>query len=121
MSPTSVAFVTPCMTPQISIRFDDERLAEIEELAEREGVTRSEYIRDSLDARQKLDDLETENERLRRQLTAINQRVDEHQDLVEYVQEERSLAQEQRERRNAPMWTRAKWYVFGRSDEGGDG
>ena len=36
-------------------------------------------------------------------------------EIVAYVDEERAM--QQRERRDAPLWTRAKWYVFGRSDE----
>ena len=114
MSPASVAYVTLCMTPHISIRFNDDRLAKIEELAEQAGVTRSEYIRDSLDTRDQLTECRQENERLRRQLQARNAREEDVTELVAYVKEDRSLAQEQRERRNAPIWTRAKWFVLGR-------
>jgi hypothetical protein len=51
----------------------------------------------------------------------------EHTELVEYVQEERSIQQRrearreqererERERENAPAWRRAKWWLLGRSE-----
>lgn len=70
---------------------------------------------------ERVDDLEIENDRLRRQLAATNQRIDEHQELVEYVEEERRDRQRDRERRNAPVWRRAKWWVLGAPDDGGEG
>jgi hypothetical protein len=40
---------------------------------------------------------------------------EEKQELVEYVGEERTIQQRREARRNAPLWRRAKWFVFGRS------
>lgn len=39
---------------------------------------------------------------------------DDVTELVEYVEGERALQQRREERRDAPLWTRAKWWVFGR-------
>ena len=100
------------MTPQISIRFADERLAEIEEAAEKEGVTRSQYIRDSLDARDELAECRRENERLERRVRALIEQREEHDELVRYVEDERLDRQRERERRNAPAWRRAKRAVI---------
>jgi hypothetical protein len=49
---------------------------------------------------------------------------EEHGELVEYVEHEKSL-QERREereteraaRRNAPIWKRGYWWVFGRGEQ----
>ena len=60
-----------------------------------------------------LEDLENENERLQRQLAATNRHVDEHQELVAYVKEERELQQRREKRRDAPAWRRAKWWLLG--------
>jgi predicted nuclease with TOPRIM domain len=57
--------------------------------------------------------LENERDDLLRQLREANKRQDEVTELVEYVDEERSLTQARRERESAPVWKRAKWWVTG--------
>ena len=74
------------MTPQISIWFDDARLDEIKDLAENEGVTRSQYIRDSIGAREQLAECRRENDRLQRRVRALIEQREEHTELVEYVE-----------------------------------
>ena len=76
----------------------------------------SEAVRDCIRRSQELESVRAERDDLRRQLRETNRRVDEHQELVEYVEEERSLQQAERERRNAAIWTRAKYWIFGKSD-----
>jgi predicted nuclease with TOPRIM domain len=63
---------------------------------------------------EELKELRTERDNLRRQLQAANSRMDDVQELVEYVEEERSLQTRREQRRDAPIWTRAKWWVLGR-------
>ncbi|SEP30921.1 hypothetical protein SAMN04487948_1423 [Halogranum amylolyticum] len=60
-----------------------------------------------------LKELRTERDNLRRQLQAANSRMDDVQELVEYVEEERSLQPRREQRRDAPIWTRAKRWVLG--------
>ena len=105
------------MTPQISIRFDEDRLAEIEARAEEEGVTRSGYIRDSIDAREQLAECRRENERLERRVRKLIEQREEHDELVRYVEEERLDRQRERERSHAPAWRRAKWWLFGTPED----
>jgi uncharacterized protein involved in exopolysaccharide biosynthesis len=62
----------------------------------------------------KIESLEARVEDLQRQLAATNRRVDEHKELVEYVQEERSITQR---RARAGLWTKTKWALFGMSDD----
>lgn len=70
-----------------------------------------EYVEKGMD----YDDLEADRDRLQRQLAATNARQDDVDDLVAYVEEERRDRQRARERRDAPAWRRAKWWLFGRS------
>lgn len=60
------------------------------------------------------DEVKRENERLRAEKrTLINDR-EERTELMAYVEEERELQKRQKERRDVPVWHRAKWWVFGR-------
>lgn len=61
--------------------------------------------------------LETENERLQRQLAAVNARQDDVTEVVEYVEEQREV-ERYRDRRQqkidgANIFTRAKWKLTG--------
>lgn len=47
--------------------------------------------------------------------TLINSR-EEHTELVRYVEKERELQRRDEQREDAPVWRRAKWWVFGRSE-----
>jgi predicted nucleic acid-binding Zn-ribbon protein len=58
------------------------------------------------EAQERIEELKRENEQLRSQLQATNSRIDEHQELVEYVEDEQRV-------RRAPIWKRAKWWVVG--------
>jgi Arc/MetJ-type ribon-helix-helix transcriptional regulator len=71
---------------------------------------RSEAIREALEHGLEYDSLVAERDDLRRQLSASNARFENHEELVEYVKEERFLRKRQAE---APIWRRAKWWVFG--------
>lgn len=61
-------------------------------------------------------DLKRENERLHRERRQLLEQREEHQELVRHVEDEREERDHRRERRNAPVWQRAKWWVFGRSE-----
>lgn len=66
------------------------------------------------DARERADALEDRVADLQRQLAAANQRIDATNELVRYVDEERSL---ERKRREAGILRRARWWVFGMDKE----
>ena len=63
--------------------------------------------------REKVDDLEDENDRLQRQLAAANARQDDLGEIVEYVEDEKSLAKRREKRREANVFRRAWWWVTG--------
>lgn len=116
----------------ISLRLDDDLLESLDEEAEEKGVSRSAYIRATLEARHESDvlrkerdelqadyeALEARRDELQRQLAAVNARQEDVTELVEYVEQERTLQQQREDRRNAPVWTRAKWWLFGKSTDG---
>lgn len=88
-----------------------------EELEDRQAEHKAEIEELKAQYEERIESLETENERLHRQLAATNKRVDQHTELVEYVQEERELHRRREERMDAPAWRRAKWWLLGRDRE----
>ena len=100
--------------PQISARVSEELADQIEAYSDETGEAKSETIRTLLQQGLEYEDVENENERLRAQLAAANQRIDASNELVEYVEEERSIA---RQRAQASVFTRMKWWLAGMPDE----
>lgn len=141
--------------PNVSVRVDDERREELDELADSAGLSRAEYIRDALEVREDyhelqekhkqlqsehdelrenneslqeeyaalqekyselqvdFDELQTETDRLRREKRQILDQRKENTELAKYVEEERSLS---RQRAEAGIATRAKWWLFGMNE-----
>jgi metal-responsive CopG/Arc/MetJ family transcriptional regulator len=100
---------------QITVKVPDDTAESLANVAESQyDDNRSKAIRELLQRGINAADIERENDRLRAEKrTLINQR-EEHGELVEYVAEERTMQQRREERRDAPLWTRARWLVFGR-------
>jgi predicted nuclease with TOPRIM domain len=102
---------------QLTIRVADETAAEIEERADESDASKSEVARELLRLGSEHESLQAECDRLRRELQAANSRYDEHTELVEYVEDERLARQRERDRRSAPAWRRAKWWLFGTPED----
>lgn len=114
--------------PRLTATVDSEHVRYIEEISGEDGPfdSKSEAVRECISAHMSaektIDDLEKRLEAkdarledLRRQLREVNRHSEDVNELVEYVETERELQREERERRNAPLWRRARWFVFGRS------
>ena len=103
---------------KISITLREDQVGHLSDLVGTEYADRSKAVRSLLDKGIEYDDLEAENDRLRRQLEAVNSRADDLDALAEYVERERELQREERERRqareHAPVWVRARWWLFGK-------
>jgi metal-responsive CopG/Arc/MetJ family transcriptional regulator len=95
---------------QITIRIQEEFLESIEGAADEHNESRSEHIRDLLKKGMEYEDVRRDRDRLERQLGQLVDRQEVRQELVEYVDEEKSY-------RSAPIWKRAKWWVVGRSGD----
>lgn len=102
---------------RLTIRLPEDLAEHIEDMADENGVSQSEAARRLIRRGTEYDDLRDERDRLRRQLSATNRRVDEHTELVEFVDEQRELDRRKHRRRTAPVWTRAKWWLLGEPDE----
>ena len=114
---------------RISITLPEKHLKRLDELSgeNKPYDSRSEAIREIIREYDHLQDrvsdleddvsaLKAERDDLRRQLREVNSRNDDVDELMEYIREEKSLQQEERERRNAPVWMRAKFWIFGRKN-----
>lgn len=73
----------------------------------------SEIVRDYVAKGMDYDELKRENDHLRAEKRTLIRDREEHTELVEYVEHERRLDQQREERREAPVWRRAKWWLFG--------
>ena len=136
--------------PRFSVTFDDEDDTYLAELAgeggkydskaeavraivredrERTGdepeAVRQEYKKKIADLKaaknERVDELEQEIDRLNRERRQLLEQREENQELVKFAEEQRSLVSEQRDRQNAPVWRRAKWWVFGGGQDYGRG
>lgn len=80
--------------------------------------SKSDYVRQLIDRHDELQDtvaeLKTENDRLHRERRQLLERREEHTELVEYVENELSVAERQRMYEQAPVQTRIKWWFTGR-------
>lgn len=107
---------------QITLRVPEDVLDEIEAEAEADGVTRSERIRDILRTRsehaeheERIDELETTLERLKREKRMVLEQAEEHGELVEYVEQERQI---QRKRFEASLSDRIRYFIWGYDGDG---
>lgn len=100
----------------VTVSLTDEQIDLIEGLATDDGpcTNRSEAMRMIIDQYTEIKTLERENERLRNEKRTLIRDREEEAELVEYVEEERSLRQRRENRQDAPAWRRAKWWLLGR-------
>jgi metal-responsive CopG/Arc/MetJ family transcriptional regulator len=99
----------------LTAKVPEDLLEEIEDYADDEhDGNRSEAVRDLLGRGLDADELEAERDRLERQYRQLIEQREEHEALVEYVEEERTLEER---RRRAGLAKRAKWWLVGMPDE----
>lgn len=104
------------MSNRITVVVDDELLEQVDEYDDDDN--RSETVRELLKKGLAYDEKEREVDRLNRKVSAIQSRREEHQELVEYVENQKQL---QRDRQTASAVERAKWWLFGRNFDDDDG
>ena len=98
---------------QIAVRLPDDLLDAVDDAADEQGVSRSEYIRDTLERRvsgetdDRMRELEQEVERLNRERRQLLEQRSENQELRRYVEHDV-------EWHEASLPTRLRWYVFGK-------
>lgn len=106
---------------RISVTLPDEMITRLSEEVQESYDNRSEAVRNllqkGLEYEDCITDLERENERLRNEKRALIRHREERTDLVEYVEREKELNQQRQQRRQAPAWRRAKWWLLGEPDD----
>lgn len=102
---------------KISLRVSDSLLDELDAEANENGVSRSEYIRNTLASRSDSEELRRENERLRNEKRALIQQREEHTALVEYVEDEQRIQERREQRQQRNILRRAWWWLSGTPPE----
>ena len=99
----------------VTIRLEEDTIEEIEAEVDGGGYrSRSDYLREVIQRRNEIEELEQENERLRRRVEALIEDREQRQELVEFAEEEKELAEQEREYRSRPIWERVILWFFGR-------
>lgn len=127
---------------QITLRLDEELLEAVEDEADEHGRSRSEHIRAILDERhdaetvdvaslqvaarehcalqRELDECRRDRERLRNEKRNIINQREEHGELVEFVEQEKTLQERREERASSNVLRRFKWWLTGAPIEDGE-
>ena len=99
----------------LTVTLSEDRYERIENMVESGDVSsKSEAVNRLIDRGERVNQLEARNNQLEQKLSVANAQSDRVDDLAEYVEGERKLQQRERERRDAPLWKRLEWFVFGR-------
>jgi len=113
----------------VSLRAQDmDLLEQVKAESDEDDMGTSEAVRRVFDRarehdelRSRADELRNERDELRNQLAAANQRIDETNELVQYVEQEKELRQDRRRRERmkeeAGLLKRSKWWLVGMPDE----
>jgi Arc/MetJ-type ribon-helix-helix transcriptional regulator len=98
--------------PRVTVSVSEEDKQYLKEKSGDSGEyeSMSAVMRDCISAHKRVDELETEVERLQNEKQTLIQDRQERSQLVEYVEEEQTY-------RQASLPTRAKWWLFGKPDE----
>lgn len=98
----------------ITVSIEEDHIETLDELSQDSGpcANRSEAMRMIISQHSDAQRLAEENERLQREKRQILDQREEHNELVEYVDREKSL---QERRIEAAIWERARWWLFGKS------
>jgi len=104
--------------PRFSVTLPEEQGELIDDMTGKNGPagSKSEAVRMLITDAQRVEEVEAENDRLRRERRQLLEQREEHADLVRYADAEREQAELDRERRKQPVWTRLRWWVYGEPD-----
>lgn len=109
---------------RVTVRLSDSLASHVDAVRQDDETSDAEAVRECLRRSQDLEDVQDDLERaearigeLEGQLAAVRERQEEHAELVEYVEAEKTLQERREERRHAPAWRRAKWWLIGAPDE----
>lgn len=105
-----------------TVRLDDSLASHVDAVRQDSETSDAEAVRECIrrsqrldDAHDRIDDLEKEVERLKREKRIVLEERNEKQELARYAERRRTLEEQ---RAAAGLATRAKWWLFGMDDEG---
>ena len=101
----------------VSTRLNDERYQYVHETTDERDVSQAEVLREQIERGIEYDDLEREKKRLETRVRKLIGTREEHDELIEYVEEEQSLQHRREERSQANVFQRAWWWIAGTPDE----
>lgn len=104
---------------RLSVSVSDEQMDWIESKVGDDAryESKSAFVRECLQRYDRVEELDAQVSDLRNQLQEANRRNEEVTDLADYVNREKKLQVEERERRRAPLLHRVKWLIWGYDDE----
>ena len=101
--------------PRLTISLTDERAQKITDMVDSgEYESKSAVVNALITDGERVNEVERENERLRREKRTLIEDRQDNRELVEWAEDHRSLLEDEYERRNAPVWKRVEWFVFGK-------
>ena len=101
----------------VAARVPEATVDEIREIQDVNDCSHSEAVRELLRRGTEYERLQRERDSLQNQLNTLAGKERAVEDLVRYREREESLEERREERRDAPAWRRAKWWLFGRSTD----
>ena len=107
----SVVFCMADAMRNVTVRLRDETVDDLDDEADEQDVSRSEYIREILDDRHKVEQLTEEVERLQERLESRENRIDELEEQLarrSQVEEKVDTLAKQQDEADAPFFV--KWY-----------
>jgi hypothetical protein len=100
----------------VATRVPEDIHAEIREIQDVNDCSQSEAVRELLRRGVEHDRLQRERDSLQNQLNTLAGKERAVEELVRTREREESIEARREERRNAPAWRRAKWWLFGRAE-----
>jgi hypothetical protein len=100
----------------VATRVPEDIHAEIQEIQDVNDCSQSEAVRDLLRRGMEHERLQRERDSLQNQLNTLAGKERAVKGLVSVRKREESIEARREDRRDAPLWRRAKWYVFGRGE-----
>lgn len=97
--------------PRLTITITEDQNKYLDEISGEDGEyeSKSEAVRNFIQSGERAEELEQTVERLQNEKQTLIEKHQEHGDLVEYVEEERSWRQQ-------PLSTRLRWWIFGKDN-----
>ena len=100
--------------PRLSITLTDEQNERVEELVKTgKYSSKNAVVQDWLADAEKVNQLESEVERLHRERRQLLEQREQNQELVRFAKSQRELAEYERERRKRGVFTRFRYWLTG--------